>query len=576
MPEPIRYTLKFPFAHQHYVEVTASYPAARKTAIDLMMPVWTPGSYLVREYAQHVEGFQSAGKWEKTRKNRWRVETKGAARVEVNYRVYGREMTVRHNFIDSSMALLNGAATYITLVDGLKRPHEVKLELPAAWKGSWTGLEEKGANEYRAADFDILVDSPILAGSANAYEFEAAGKKHWLVNEGEAGFWDGPASAQAVKKIVEEYQSMMGVVPYDKYVFLNLLVDQGGGIEHLNSTVLMGSRYAWNNTADAPEGAPRRPSRVSWLDLVSHEFFHLWNVKRLRPAELGPFDYENENYTRSLWVAEGVTTYYGPLMVKRAGLMKRDQYLRDLSRTISDLQTTPGRLAMPLETASFDAWIKLYRPNENSRNTAISYYTKGAVVTFLIDARIRQATDGAKTFDDLLRAAYQRFSGAKGFTPAQFRALISEVAGKDLSGWLEPMLTTTEELDYTPALEWFGLRFKKDATAGKAALGVTTKVDNGRLLISNVPRQTAAHASGLNVDDEILAVGKMRATSDNLATLVGANPPGATVTVMISRRGQIQEIPVKLIAEERKQWTLEPMPNATPEQKEHLKLWLRD
>lgn len=579
MHDPIRYTVRFPHAQNHYAEVTAEIPSANP---ELFMAVWTPGSYLIREYSQHLEGFWARDAqgvplpWTKTRKNRWRVES--AHPVTIGYRLYGRTLGVQSNWIESGFALLNGAPTFLTLVDAHQRPHEVTLELPEGWQSSHTGLEALGPHRYRAQDYDTLVDCPIYAGSPRVYPFEAAARTHYLINEGEAGVWNGPDSAQAVERIVREYHRMMGVVPYDKYLFLNLLLETGGGLEHLNSTVLFASRWAWNNTEEAALDAPppRKPNRTNWLDLVSHEYFHLWNVKRLHPAELGPFDYENENYTRTLWVAEGITTYYGPLAVKRAGLIDRPTYLQSLSREITQLQTTPGRLTQPVETSSYDAWIKLYRHNENSTNTLISYYTKGAVIAWLIDARLQSSTAGSRCLDDAMRLAYQRFPKGHGYSSAQFRQLLSEVAGQDLAAWLHHLLDTTDELDYTEALDWFGLRFAAPPTGQKAYLGVTTKNDQGRLRITVIPRGTPAYDAGLNVDDEILAINGFRILPDAWAAGLERQAPGDIIQLLIARREQLRTISVPLISQPRKVWQLEPDPTASPEQHRRLGTWLRD
>lgn len=579
--EPIQYTLRFPNAAQHYVDVTATVPAGGARSIELMMAVWTPGSYLVREYARHVEQFTASGSWEKSRKNRWRVDTNGARSVTVSYRVYGRELSVRTNFIEATFASLNGAPTFLTLVEkGVRRPHEVKLELPASWKGSYSGLSELAPNHFRAADYDELVDCPILAGSPAVHQFTVGGKKHYLVNEGEAGVWNGPESAQAVEKIVREYERMMGALPYDKYVFFNLIAEAGGGLEHKNSTMLIASRWAWRNTAEPPAestaGGPNRPSRIRWLDLVSHEYFHLWNVKRLRPVELGPFDYEQENHTTGLWVAEGFTTYYGPLTPKRAGLYSRDVFLRLLSNEIRTLQTTPGRLEQSMELSSYDAWIKYYRPDENSRNTGISYYTKGAVIAWLLDAKIRKATNGAQSLDTAMKLAYERFGGEKGFTAAQFRKLMSEVAGADLAPWLKQAVETTVELDYSEALDYFGLRFKEEKPSHRATLGITTRNDNGRLLIATVPRDSAAWTAGLNVDDEILAINGFRVRADGLNNRLEAYQPGDRIEILLARRDQLITLPLELKADSRRSWQLEVHPKSTDLQKAALRAWLHE
>jgi len=584
MPEPISYTLRFPAPQSHYVEVEALVPTDGRPEIELMMAVWTPGSYMVREFSRNVESVRAMTAGEtgeplplaKTTKNRWRVETHGASRVLLHYRVYSREMSVRTNFVDEGFAILNGAPTFLTLAGGTLRPHEVKVVLPPQWRTSVSPLP--GAdNTWRAPDFDTLVDSPIYAGNAPVYRFEVDGRPHFLVNEGEGTVWDGPRSAADVERIVREQAVFWGTVPYDRYVFFNLITEAGGGLEHKSSCVLMTSR--WKSRT--------RDGYREWLELVSHEFFHAWNVKRLRPAELGPFDYENEVYTRSLWFAEGVTSYYDALLLHRTGLSSRDEYLKKLSKDVEALQTTPGRLVQPLEESSFDAWIKYYRRDENSVNTGISYYTKGAIVSFLLDARIRQATGGRRSLDDVLRLAWRRYSGERGFERDELRAAISEVAGTDLDAWLAQALETTGELDYGPALAWYGLRFaeseesdgeeKKEKKPEEPAgwLGVDTEVQSGRLVVTQVRRDTPAFEAGLNVGDEILGLGDYRVLPEGWNERLKAYRPGQKETVLVARREKLTRLPVVFGEKPRLRWKLEIDPAATPEQRAHLEDWLR-
>lgn len=562
--EPIRYTLTFPAPQTHYVEVEAVVPTGRKPEVDLMMASWTPGSYLMREYSRHVEGVTAAGGLSVTKsaKNHWRIATGGAPAVTVSYRVYGREMSVRTNWIESRFALLNGAPTYLTLNEPkARRPHEVRVVLPDAWKITMTGLPEVAAHHYRAEDFDTLVDSPILAGNPAVYEFEVGGKKHYLVNEGEAGVFNGAFAVKDVQKIVQAAVTMWGSAPYEKYVFLNLLTEAGGGLEHRNSTVLMASRWA-TSTGQRYQ---------NWLGLVSHEFFHAWNVKRLRPVELGPFDYDREVYTQSLWIAEGVTDYYGDVMLRRGGLSDDGDLVAGMGQLIRSLQTTPGRLVQPVEDASFDAWIRHYRPDENSPNVAISYYTKGAVLGFLLDAKIRKATSGAKSLDDVMRLAMQRYGGAKGYTPKEFQQTVHEVAGADFGAWWHDVLDTTKELDYAEALDWYGLRFRSaDERLARATLGFNTRVDAGRLLVSQVRRGTPGFDAGINVDDEIVALGDFRVKPDQWAASMDRYQPGQRVSVLVARRDQLMRLDATFGPEPADRWRLEISPDATAEQRQHL------
>jgi len=576
--EPISYTVRFPAPATHYAEIVAEVPADGRTHVELMMATWTPGSYLIREYARHVEAVRAvtpAGEplaVAKSSKNRWRIETGGADRVTVAYRVYCREMSVRTNWIEADFAMLNGAPTFLTPVGPAPRPHDVRIELPPEWSESVTALPPAPGgrpHSYRAADFDTLVDAPILAGNPTTYPFTVEGTPHALVNIGEGGVWDGPTSAADVERIVREQRRTWGFFPYERYLFLNMLVEAGGGLEHRDSTLLMTSRWT---TRD-------RRRYLRWLGTVSHELFHAWNVKRLRPAALGPFDYEREAFTPSLWMVEGLTSYYGPLAVHRAGISTREELLEALSGQIEALQTTPGRLVQPVAEASYDAWIKYYRRNENSPNTTISYYTKGAVIGFLLDARVREATGGRRSLDDVLKAAYGRYSGERGFRPGEFEAVASVVAGIDLGGWFDRAIRSTDELDYEPALAWYGLEFAPDARADDDApapawLGLDTRTDRGRLLVAGVRRGTPGYEAGFNVGDEILAIGDYRVGPEAWRQRLGLYRAGDTVTVLVARRERLVRLDARFGEAPPEGWRLRPVESPSAAQTRRLDAWL--
>jgi predicted metalloprotease with PDZ domain len=582
-PEPVTYTVRFPDAKNNYAEVEARVPAGGAKSVELFMPVWTPGSYLVREYARNVEDLRAVSPDGKTlpvaksRKNRWQIETGGAEQVRLQYRVYCHEMSVRTNWVESDFALLNGAPTFVTLVGGEKRRHDVTLELPAGWKSSISGMDETSPNHFTAPDYDTLVDSPIAAGNPDIQRFEVDGIPHFLVNQGGGELWDGQKSAADVKKIVERFRKMWGSLPYRKYVFLNMITESGGGLEHKSSMTVMTNRWAMRT--------PR--AYTSWLGLIGHEFFHAWNVKRMRPVELGPFDYEAENHTRSLWIAEGFTEYFGPLTVVRAGLSTPADWLGGngngapgFSGLINELQTTPGRTVQAVEESSYDAWIKYYRPDENSNNTSVSYYTKGAIVGWLLDARIRHVTKGEKSLDDVMRLAFARYAGEHGYTTEQFKSVASEVAGQSLADFFRRTTESTGELDYSEALDWFGLRFKPAPAANgnapkKGWIGVQTRVDAGRLLVSEVPRATPAYSAGLNVGDEILAIGDYRVRAEQLSVRLDNYRPGDKVSMLVARREKLMRIELTLGEEPPRLWQLEVRPDATKEQKAHFESWMR-
>ena len=571
---PVRYTVRIPAPATHYVEVTASLPTSGARTLELMMPVWTPGSYLVREFARNVEEVRATSATgaalavHKTRKNRWMIEAPGSGRITLSYRVYAHERAGRLDWVEDSFALLNGAPTYITLVERAHRPHEVRLVLPAGWRTSVTSmpLAADGApNHYRAADYDELVDSPILAGNPQVREFTVQGKSHFLVNVGDSTLWNTDRAVADLAKLVGAEYRQWGVLPYAKYVFFNFLVDSYDGIEHKGSTVLLADR-----TSTQTEAAYH-----DWIGLASHEFTHAWNVKRLRPVELGPFDYERENYTKSLWIAEGLTDYYSWLLPARTGLATKTQALEDVSNAIRALQTRPGRLVQALEMASYDAWIKQYRPDENSINTSISYYTKGSLVGLLLDAHIRRLTSGAHSLDDVMRGAYARYSGSRGYTPAEFQAVASEVAGSDLRPFFHRALETTAELDYSELLEWYGLRFvvAPDST-DRATLGVPVRKSGGRWFVGSISRDAAAYGSPLDAGDELLAVDDVRIGGADADSLIRMHRPGDRVTLLVSRLGENVRVPVTLGVVRGDRWTLAERADASSEQRLHLEQWL--
>jgi predicted metalloprotease with PDZ domain len=457
--EPIAYTVRFPAPDKHLAEVEATVPTGGRASVELMMPVWTPGFYRIENYAGRIQELSArtpdgkALKVDQPKKNRWQIQTGGAPTIVVSYRLVCESKSVTNNWVGNDLLVLNGGATFLTLVEQARRPHDVKLELPAKWKRSMTGLEPAPGgqpNHYRAADFDTLVDSPILAGNLDVREFDVEGSKHFVVNAGDAAGWDVKQAVGDLEKIVREHHRMWGFLPFKRYVFLFVFrPGGGGGLEHKNSTLVLTNPTAMRTPA----------SYLSWLNLVSHEYFHAFNVKRLRPVELGPFDYEKEARTTGLWVAEGLTTFYGELIATRAGLGSSEDFLARLSSHIDQLQKSPGRLLQTLEQASWQVWTDSFSGIGGDKAKSVNYYVKGPVVGFLLDAKIRTATGGKKSLDDLMKLAYQRYAGERGFTAEEFRKTAAEVAGADVEMWLKKAVASTEELEYTEALDWFGLRF---------------------------------------------------------------------------------------------------------------------
>jgi predicted metalloprotease with PDZ domain len=574
--EPITYNVSFPAPHTHYLEVEASYPTEGKPHIEIMMSVWTPGSYLIREYERHVEALTAAGPGrvalavEKTRKNRWRVTTNGARSVLVRYRLYAHEMSVRTNWVDDEFALINGAPTFITLVESpSRRGHHVRLTLPRAWTRSVSGMPAgPGDNTYTAPDYDTLVDSPIVAGSPSVYEFSVRGKPHYLVNVRERGVWNGPQAASDLAKVSDTIARFWGDVPFDRYYFFNIIGSAKNGLEHRNSTVM-------NIPLDA---TGTRDAYLDWLNLASHEYFHAWNGKRLRPVELGPFDYENEVYTRSLWFVEGITDYYADLFLARSGVATRDEYLDLLSEQVRSLQTTPGRLEQSVEEASYDAWIKYYRSDENTPNSSISYYVKGAVVGFLLDANIRRLTAGSRSLDDVMRALFVRFSGERGFSGADVRSAVADAVGtthaQATRAWLDRALATTAELDYADATAWLGLRMTPPAGAPRAYLGVVTRVEQGKTIVSGIRRGSPAATAGMSLLDEITAINGDPVPDRQFVQRLARFSPGSKLALTVMRHGTQRTVDVVLAVDPRHGWQLSPLPGAAASQSQRFDNWL--
>ncbi|HEX7958080.1 MAG TPA: PDZ domain-containing protein, partial [Pyrinomonadaceae bacterium] len=481
--------------------------------------------------------------------------------------------------------------------DGLLgAPSTLKVEPFGDWKLA-TGLAPvAGApNTFRAEDFDVLYDSPFLAGSFRVLSFEVKGVPHRVVVDGE-GDYDAERLRRDVQRIVEAEVALMGEVPYRDYTFLLMLGERGGGgLEHLNSTALTWRRFGFASDDD-------------WrglYTLVAHEFFHLWNVKRIRPDALGPFDYTRENYTRLLWVAEGITSYYENLFVRRAGLMTDRQYLDQIARDIQTMQQTPGRLKQSAEESSFDAWIKYYRPDENTVNSAVSYYDKGALVGLLLDLEIRRRSAGARSLDDVMRALYSDyFKKGRNYTPEDFRREAERAAGASLEDFFRRYVGGREELDYDAALAWAGMRLDAASNregrpaAPEAYLGVTFAGDGeqvlgratppGALVLKNVPAGTPAYEQGLSAGDEVVAVdgfralrdytattsGGKRTTTDFVTARVAAKRPGDTLALTVFRGDEMRTFNVKLGARAAVAYRIVPAVGATEEQKRNYQAWL--
>ncbi len=528
--------------------VTATIPASAFPGDErvIALPVWTPGSYKVRDYSRflgEVQLLNGGGSIEKISKNRWRVSGLSQdAAVSVRYSVYGHELSVRTNYFDPEFALVIGAATFVApapLTSANGRRADFKVQFPD-WKGDIaTGLDQPSPGEFQASDYDRLVDSPLLLGDLKIEDLQTSPRPSRIVTAGPHTFWSDSTYLQDVRKIVQTIEDFWQSVPYEEYTFMNLITGTRGGLEHINSTVVMGGPYT----------ALDRKTYLDWLGTMSHEHFHVWNVKSLRPTSLSEFDYERENYTSALWIAEGFTSYYDSLLIRRAGVCTDGEYLEHLANELYSLQTTPGRKAITMADASWDAWIRLYQESDDLHNSNVSYYGKGAVVAWLLDTKIRQSTGGKRSLDDVMRLAYKRFTQT-GYEPKQMEALASEVAGVDLTSFFRRAVYSTEELPIDEALAYWGLKWDDSEKKSKPYLGATVSERNGRAVITRVDADSPAYKAGLAAGDEVLGIdGNRLPPGEPLGILQHFKLDGRSHKLLISRLSRISEKIIVLATE---------------------------
>ncbi|HHO53785.1 MAG TPA: M61 family peptidase [Deltaproteobacteria bacterium] len=562
------YVLRFPEVQAHRIQIEATSRCPAGGTLQWWMATWTPGSYLVREFARNLEQIEAlspggAQPITKIAKNRWQVRCVPGEASGVRYVLYARELSVRTSFVDDELGVINGAATFL-FPDRATGPLDVRLELPQPWSRSETALQphpDGSPHHYLAPDVDTLIDSPLVLGNPEVRIFDVDEIPHHLVTLGQPGPWDHDRAVADVERITQGVVDFWGEIPYPEYWFLNVLGEISGGLEHRESTLMMTSR--WNTS--------RRAERLRWLGLVSHELFHTWNVKRLRPEALSHLDYEREVYTPSLWIAEGITSYYDDLLLARAGLMTEAEYLERLSSNIADVQRRPGRRIQPLSAASFDAWIKHYRRDENTVNSSVSYYTKGAVVAWLLDAKIRRATQDRHSLDDLMRLARSRTLD-EGYSPERFRALASEIAETPLDPFFASAVDSTDELDFADALQWWGLRFHPPGTETSGGwLGASIDPE---LVVTEVLRDSPAWHAGLTVGDELLALDDERLTSGLLETRLDQLGAGHEGLLLVSRRGHLRRLSLTLGAVPTRSWSVQPDPGASPIADRRRRAWL--
>ena len=434
LAKSVHYTLSMSEPHTHLFEVEMRLDGARGTEM-VALPVWTPGSYLVREYARNVQDVSARSEDEtvleikKIDKNHWQVKGKGSQDIIVTYRVYAFEHSVRTSYLNADHALVVPASVLMYWEKNQQRKHELHINMPQNWSEITTALEpfnQPGNVDFIAQNYDELVDSPLELGNQHVVNFGVMGKPHVMALYG-ASNYDDSVLVSDFTKIIEAESKIFGALPYDHYSFIFHVEEGRGGLEHANSSVNFIRRWSFND----------EKRYKSFLALVSHEFFHTWNVKRLAPKGISSFDYDNENYVEELWMAEGFTSYYDELILHRIGHVDKEAYLEVLKDEINTLESRPGRHHQSVAESSFDAWVKYYRSNEHSSNSTISYYNKGHLIGLLLDIKIIAATKGKASLDDVMFRLNRDFAQKqKGYTSHDVRKVCEAVSGLKLSRFL--------------------------------------------------------------------------------------------------------------------------------------------
>jgi predicted metalloprotease with PDZ domain len=559
------YQVAMPQPQTHFFEVTLQIQNWQQSQLHLEMPVWTPGSYMVREYSRHLQDFKAIDAQgnslnsRKTAKNHWCVE--GSGDLTISYRVFANDLTVRTNHLDASHGYFNPAALLFLVPDRTHEPIQIEIVPPANWQVT-TPLPGNN-NIFMAQNFDELVDSPFEIGQHRVYDFEVLGKPHQLAIWG-AGNIDVPKWLADITKIITVTAEIFGGLPYDQYLFLLHLSANGyGGLEHKNCCSLLYPRWQLQKTEQYEQ----------FMQLVAHEFFHLWNVKRIFPQGLEKFDYNQENYTPSLWFSEGVTSYYDILMPRRAEIYGRSTLLSQMSKEISRFLTTPGRLVQPVTESSFDAWIKLYRPDANSSNSQMSYYLKGAMVALLLDLKIRALSNSEKSFDDVLIKLWQDYGQVgKGFTDRELESLIQNIVGVDLQDFYRDYLYSSIELPFDEYFQPFGLKIMAVDSA-IPYWGVVVKTEQGREMIKTVATGSPAAIAGIDPGDELVAINGYRVTADQLADRLASYKVFDRIKVTVFHQDQLVNYDLELAVSQPTKYELSMLPDLSPSQLYNLQCW---
>lgn len=536
-----------PETHLVSVKLKTTRESSQKK-LSFFLPSWSPGSYLMREYARNIRTIRAFGAkgedlyLEQVKKGEWLVDfdhkdfKSDSLEISFEYTIYCHELTVRTSHVDYSHAFLHGPSYLMGIVgDEMLKP-EIQFKFPGLWSKLHTSMQDISEKReefiYTADNYDDLIDCPVEIGCHESDGFMVDGKEHHLIFYGEEYAHDNDLKKD-MKTIVEHVSKTMQEIPYDQYLFItHFSPNLYGGLEHKNSTALHfdGRKIG------------HRKSYLNWLSLVAHEYFHTWNVKRIRPKELGPFDYQNENYTRMHWLTEGLTSFMDELFVLRAELCSIEEYLELQKQNLNRYFSIPGKKFHSLEESSFNAWIKLYRPDENSLNSSISYYLKGGLVFSTLHFEFKKI---GKNINDLLALLWKRYKDnpSVGVTHAEVMQMVEDLSSKEIREKFELRLTTTDDIDFATYYKEIGCEFIWEDN-DKADFGCQFEYKNNRVFIKTVELDGTAYKAGLNAGDEIIAINRLRFLKSDATSLDQLFKVGKSYQFTISRLNKLHTIDV--------------------------------
>jgi predicted metalloprotease with PDZ domain len=555
--------------HLFHVTLTVAAPAPDGQVFAL--PAWIPGSYMIREFARNIVRIRAEADGKpvaltKLDKHTWQAAPWDGP-LSVHYEVYAWDLSVRAAHLDQTHGFFNGTSVYLRVVGQEETPHQVDIQRPgdpaaASWRVA-TALPELGAKRYGfgtyiAPDYDELIDHPVEMGDFELATFNAHGIPHDIVVTGRVPNLDMARLAADLKAICETqiafFEPRTKKAPMERYVFLTMAVGDGyGGLEHRASTALICARSDLPSTG-APKSAEPGEGYLKFLGLCSHEYFHTWNVKRIKPAVFAPYDLQVENYTPLLWLFEGFTSYYDDLMLVRSRIISEATYFKLQAKTIGSVLRGSGRTKQSVAESSFDAWSKYYRQDENAANAIISYYTKGSLIALAFDLTIRAKTGGAKSLDDVMLALWQRYgrdfypSVGRGVTEEEVEALFEEASGLRLKNLFERYVRGTEDLPLAKLYAPFGVKLADERKSGRPSLDAGIGRDPGGARLTNVHEGGPAHQAGLSAGDIVIALDGLRVNGNpsNLDALLARYRVGETVTVHAFRRDELMTFQVTL------------------------------